>query len=525
MEQHIKYNHTLNNVRRGFFSNLFSSTAVLLLAVLLSSCGHAQNNDYRRSNSLSDSLFSVVIDTSYSFIAYDSNRLVIPGDSSRMKAFAEKWYRVLQSGRGHVSIMQIGASHVQGGTFPHQIRRNLLLSASSSITRGAASDSIFPISDRGMLFPYSAAVKCNNPFDYKVSRSHPLTLTRNVYKEPLERLGLCGIAVTASDSTAVIGISMNEPDLSFPVHTILILGESPAGVTPQVKHLTPAGDTVALKLLNSDKSKRSFTFQSDIAIDSFLIVLPCKEGETFALTGVYLAASKGELSREGILPRPQHGITYHSIGVNGASVSDYLTKCPYLTTDLKLLKPDLVIFGIGINDAAGPNFDSAVFARRYLELVDSIRTVNPECAFIFITNNDSYKRVKRKYVVNNNGALAHDAFYRVAKQCGGAVWDQFTIMGGLKSMDRWCANELAQRDHIHFNRKGYQLLADLFSNALLSTIQSMKPVQKTVKPAEQQDSLKVQEDSKPKPIFKNKKQRSDSLTEEELNERYNYILY
>ena len=37
------------------------------------------------------------------------------------------------------------------------------------------------------------------------------------------------------------------------------------------------------------------------------------------------------------------GIKYHSIGVNGASVPSYL-RCDYLMDQLKLVKPDLVIF-------------------------------------------------------------------------------------------------------------------------------------------------------------------------------------
>ena len=47
------------------------------------------------------------------------------------------------------------------------------------------------------------------------------------------------------------------------------------------------------------------------------------------------------------------GVKYHSIGVNGASVPSYL-RCDYLMDQLKLVKPDLVIFSIGINDAYEP---------------------------------------------------------------------------------------------------------------------------------------------------------------------------
>jgi hypothetical protein len=98
----------------------------------------------------------------------------------------------------------------------------------------------------------------------------------------------------------------------------------------------------------------------------------------------------------------------------------------------------LVIFGIGINDAHEKSFDTVLFKNNYLALCDSIRKVNPKCAFIFVTNNDSYRKTGRKrYAVNTNGPLARDVFYRLAALTDGAVWDQFEIMGGLKSMEKW----------------------------------------------------------------------------------------
>ena len=164
------------------------------------------------------------------------------------------------------------------------------------------------------------------------------------------------------------------------------------------------------------------------------------------------------------------GLTYHSIGVNGAALPDYLEKCPHFTQDLRLMRPDLVIFGIGINDAYGQNFDTAQFRQNYIRLVDSIRSVNPDCAFIFVTNNDSYRRVKRRtYNVNRNGLLVQQTMHRLAIETDGVVWDQFEVMGGLKSMEQWRLAKLAQYDRVHFTRAGYELVADLLSNAILQS--------------------------------------------------------
>lgn len=445
------------NNPRSLFSALRFPLSVFLLLIPVISCGQAPKHQGKNAFNVDDSLLSIPVDTSYSFIRYDSNCLIIPADSSLFNGFAKKWHRLLSTGEGNISIVQIGASHVQGGTLPHRIRYNILTAARRATTSHPQSASAsWLVSDRGLLFPYSAAAKCNNPYDYKIQRSHPLELTRNVYREPLVRLGLCGIAVTARDSLAEIGITLNEPDIDFATSSITLLGDGSKNVVPFLKVIN--NDTLILQPLEVDTTLRRYTYRLDTPADSFYIVLPCTPGDSFSITGVHLANQ---------LP----GISYHSIGVNGAAVSDYLNKCPHFTTDLALIKPDLVIFCIGINDASGSNFDTAVFRQRYLQLIDSVRSISPDCAFVFFTNNDSYRRVRRKYAVNENAILAREAFFRIAAATGGVVWDQFTVMGGLSSMEKWQAADLAQRDRIHFTRKGYQLIADLFSDALLRSLQ------------------------------------------------------
>lgn len=425
-------------------NNIFQLLLTICI-IILSGCTNAQQTTQATENTtVTESIMFIEFDTNYAFINYDTNHLFIGRDTSAFRKLAAKWDAAI-SGNGNLSIMQIGASHVQGGTFPHRVRRNILTQFSEAVA------------DRGMIFPYSAAVKCNNPYDYKVSRSHDLTLTRNVYKEPAERLGLCGIAVTAENDTVEIGIKLNEPEINFATNRIILLGEARGGIVPLIKLTDIDNNEVIRQPIEVDTILRRYTYDLGQAVDSFRIYLPCSEGQSFAITGVYLANGAP-------------GISFHSIGVNGAALGDYINKCPYFKQDLELLKPDLVIFGIGINDASGNNFDTIAFRKRYKQLIDSIRSVNPDCAFIFVTNNDSFRRVKRSHVCNENAPLAREAFFRIAEDCGGAVWDQFVVMGGLGSMKTWQNNNLAQRDHIHFTRKGYEILGDLLSNAIFEML-------------------------------------------------------
>jgi lysophospholipase L1-like esterase len=200
-----------------------------------------------------------------------------------------------------------------------------------------------------------------------------------------------------------------------------------------------------------------YVFNLSAPTDSFAILLPCQPGQQFTLTGLYLG-------------NRQPGFTFSSIGVNGAAVPDYL-RCTHFVRDLRMLHPDLVIFGIGINDAVPANFDTAAFRQNYLALIDSVRAANPDCDFLFVTNNDSFRKTgRRHYAVNTNGALAREVFYRLAREVDGAVWDQYEVMGGQKSMDQWRIHKLAQTDRVHFTAAGYRLVGNLLADALLQAL-------------------------------------------------------
>lgn len=371
----------------------------------------------------------------YKFIRYSANVLHYDSASVPVNRLLNRWERLQATHQGNISIVHIGGSHVQAGTLSNTIRYNIL------------ADNPDLVGPRGMLFPYSAAARCNNPADYRVHCPQKMILTRNVHKEHTFPVGLCGIAVTAADTHTVIAIKLNEPRIDYATNRIILLGHSDQGVMPRLRI-----ENREIYPSYIDNLTDRYLFNLGNTVDSFCIVLPCREGDMFTVTGI-------------LLDNRQAGFTYHSIGVNGASVPDYL-RCKHFVRDLRLLHPDVVIFGIGINDAVATNFDTAAFRQNYLRLIDSVRTVNPDCAFIFVTNNDSYRKVRRHYNVNTNGILARDVFYRLAHDTDGAVWDQFEVMGGLKSMDTWYKHGLAQKDRVHFTTTGYQLIGTLFYQAL-----------------------------------------------------------
>ena len=379
------------------------------------------------------------------FAHFEHNKIIYPGDSLAMERFFQKMDSVVFFGEGNLSIMHIGGSHVQAGMFTQQFRDNLL-SISTDLIGG-----------QYFVFPFSTG-GTNNPSHYIVRSTGTWTYCRNaVRRETDKRMGLAGAAITTNDSTATVRILTKErypsdipPDYDFNKVTVIGFSET-ENVVPVIRY----NDTILQG--QYDEWKSTYTFSLPDFTDSICIMFDSVPGE-FTLTGILL---------ENDMP----GISVHGVGVNGARVSSYL-RCDDFERDLELIRPDLIIFGIGINDASEKDFEKNNFKKNYNALIKIIKRVNPDCALLFMTNNDSYKRekVKKKtrYEVNLNGEIVEEAFMELGKKYNAAVWNQFDIMGGLESMQDWEEAGLAKKDKVHFTSEGYRLLGDLLYNALIT---------------------------------------------------------
>lgn len=196
--------------------------------------------------------------------------------------------------------------------------------------------------------------------------------------------------------------------------------------------------------------------------------------DTVAVADSVKANARPHFTLTGILTENDFpGITYTNVGINGAKVHDYFEEvCPLFEKEMAYYKPDLVIFAIGINDANVQRFNDKQFREDYDKLIARIKKVSPNTAFIFETNNDSFRKVKRKrYVQHPNGEVARKSFFMLAEKHGAGVWDKFSIMGGLGSMAKWEKADLAKSDKVHFKLAGYHLLGDMFYKALIQAYQ------------------------------------------------------
>ena len=190
------------------------------------------------------------------FANFDRNRIIYPGDSLDMERFFEKLDSALYLGKGNVSIMHIGGSHVQAGVFTQQFRNDLL---------GIAPDLI---GGQLFVFPFAAG-GTNNPSYYRVSSTGSWSYCRNaVRKDTDKRMGLAGAALTTSDIEASVSIVSRErrtTSLSpvFKFNKVTLLGFSETeDVSPVIGY---KGGT--LKGKYNDRQS-SYTFQLPSYTDS-----------------------------------------------------------------------------------------------------------------------------------------------------------------------------------------------------------------------------------------------------------------
>ncbi len=399
------------------------------------------------------------------------NHIVFPAGNSSFAPFLHKLDSLLYTKRGTVNILHLGGSHIQADVFSNRIRSRLVR------------DIPLPAASRGFVFPFTAA-NSNTPISYASRKRGRFKWERSALKNRKKPLGLMGFQVTTVDPDAEIRIVLdsripNEKIWRFT--KIRLFGFSTDSIEP-VLQLEENG---VRHMGTRDSISGSFVFEISKRADSLIFRFPwkdpaaeaawrdtlakldslgkealfadtafCEKIPKFTLTGIFLSDSVS-------------GLTYNSIGVNGASLEAYLS-LQDLERDLDFSPPDLVIFSIGINDANVANFDPALFKARYDSLVYRIRKVSPKAALLFMSNNDCYFTKTNR--PNRNGELVAQATFELARKYKGGFWNLYKIMGGFQSMDSWVAADYAKKDHVHFKNSGYELLGDLFFDALREVI-------------------------------------------------------
>lgn len=379
----------------------------------------------------------------YPFVRYDLNRISFFGDSSDFGKFYEKVGRLVNEQQGQLHVMHYGGSHIQADVWSGEVRRSL----QRIVPWGSAG--------RGLVFPYSMA-RTNNPWNYETRYSGRWEGCKNTQEDTDCVLGLPGMAVTTKDPDADFTIYNRRTDtLDYTFNRVKVFHVFDR---TQYRIALQHPEPQVVKVVNPEIGYTEFTFPDYRDTVAFQLVRKDDDQQEFTLLGLSLESD-----------RP--GFYYHALGVNGADVPDHL-RSGKATDHLKVIRPDLVVFSIGINDAYHPGFDPEVYKIHYRQLIKRIKSQAPDAALLFTTNNDSY--YKRRHP-NKNGLLVKQAMEELAAETGAGVWDMFSIMGGLGSVDAWVEHGLAKMDRIHFKPDGYRLLGRLLFSAIMEGYNGYTP--------------------------------------------------
>jgi lysophospholipase L1-like esterase len=365
----------------------------------------------------------------YTFIQENLNHLYFSKDSSAFLKFYEKLGKINSDEKNRITVVHMGGSHVQGGTWSNTFISNF---QNEFKTEGGGY----------FAFPYKIA-KTNGQSYVNSFSTGKWKKCRAVGKEFCLPLGMSAMSITTNDSVTNFGLALTKTAICSTFNQVKVYHNFNASFQFSCASMAIRKDSAAL-------GYSTFQFTRPLDSIAFDLVRMDTLQKDFIIYGFSL---ENDLSS---------GFYLAGLGANGASSSSFL-KCLNLVEQLQTLNADLMIISLGVNDTQSKGFEKEEYIEHYDSLITMAKKANPDVAIILTTTTDNY--IKRR-TSNKKTIVAHDAMFELMKKHHVAVWDLFSIMGGYKSMTKWYKAGLASKDKVHFSPKGYAMLGDLMFEAL-----------------------------------------------------------
>ncbi|MDX2181957.1 MAG: GDSL-type esterase/lipase family protein [Bryobacteraceae bacterium] len=180
------------------------------------------------------------------------------------------------------------------------------------------------------------------------------------------------------------------------------------------------------------------------------------------------------------------GIVYHSLGLNGASITVMSKSFNYdrWSAVMRRAQPDLVVINYGTNESVYAQFVDTAFEKELREAVRRVRAAVPEASILLMSPMDRGQR-------NSDGEIVTvPALHRlvtieqrVAADLGVGFFSTFDAMGGPGTMGRWYQAEprLVGADFIHPSPGGAKIVGHLLYKAIMGGYQRYKTKRLTEK--------------------------------------------
>ena len=429
--------------------------ALLTLCISLISCvSHSQEDTLVRKsdslNSYKNRVFFGIVDSTltikYPFIHFERNhyKFYTENSSNFEKLFYDIQQMVQKKDR-KLNFYHIGGSHLQADIYTHEMRTNLQTNW-PGLT-----------GERGLIFPFDLA-GTNNPWNYKFTSPNKW----KSYRSPVDRpdsldYGLLGSVIECTDSLVQIQFRYAKTEVKPGFDRLRIYhnkGDFPYS-------LNFGGDEILVlrKQTNNDLGYTDVYFTDELQTFDATFSRDSIMDFTMRILGFQLSNK-----------RP--GISYNTIGVNGAGLYTYLGNKDF-EEQLKEFPPDFFAFAVGTNDAntTYANFRPEVYRANLDSVIQMVLRANPNCALLLTVTNDAY--YQRKYM-NRNVAREREMIIQLAAKYEAAVWDLYGIMGELGSSKSWNRAGLMRGDYIHFTANGYRLMGDMVYESFLKWLEQME---------------------------------------------------
>jgi lysophospholipase L1-like esterase len=201
-----------------------------------------------------------------------------------------------------------------------------------------------------------------------------------------------------------------------------------------------------------------------------------------ARTMTIRTVGNGEVRAFGVvLESSQKGVSYDSLGVNGAFVgllANYLDE-RHWAEQLKHRRPDLVILAYGANESEYEDWPMEQYEKDTREVVRRVRAALPEASILFVGPMDRGKRGAGGAIITRPTIPKLVGYQRrLAAELGCAFFDTFTAMGGEGTAARWyeAKPRLMGGDLTHPTWAGSEIVGTLIHDALIKAYEkSQRP--------------------------------------------------
>jgi len=171
----------------------------------------------------------------------------------------------------------------------------------------------------------------------------------------------------------------------------------------------------------------------------------------------------------GWVAQNQSGITYETLGINGAQAGMLLDwNQSILAGEMADREPALIVLAYGTNEALSPKWTAEEYSATFSEVIRRVRAAAPLASILIVGPPDCEKRLRGRHYPFPHLNEVIQVQRRIALENGCAFWDWRTRMGGPGSVRQWVQAGLGQGDFVHLTGTGYRLVGSMLFGELMA---------------------------------------------------------